>query len=851
VFGRVGADAPLVLAIEDIHWADRSTRDFLGFLVGNARNERLLLVCTYRTDELHRRHSLRPFLAQHERRPLVERVELRGFSLEELTAQLHGILGTPPDPALVRSLHERTDGNPFFTEELLAASEDGAELPDSLRDALMLRIEVLSEQTQAVLRVAAAHDRPVTHRLLAAVSGLSEPELLAAVREAVTHHVVVQRDEETYAFRHALLRETLEVDLLPGERTSLHLSLAQALEADPGLAAGDARVAAEICSHWLGAHRLPEALAAAVRAGAEAEDVYAFAEASHHFERALGLWDRVEDAENRAGMSEVALYARSAEGAHLAGEVPRALALVREAIKKVDEDRDPYRAALLRERLGRYLWVSGEADAAQAAYQEAVDLLPADEPRPELARVLGALGQNLMLRGRTRESGQRCEQAIEIAREVGARAEEAHALNTLGVTATNVGDRSTGIERLRQALRMAVELGEVDDVARGYMNLSDTLDQDGQLERSVEVALEGSRRAGELGLRDFRRFLEGEAAAHLLKLGRLAEAEALTEGALQSGPSLSRVVLCEARAEVELHRGRLAEAERLLDAAEAGARNAQSSMWIGHPASVRVELEIARGREEEARRIAERALELSADHEFVFFTARLYAMAARAETTLAGRARAKGDEAGAEHATKRARALSDRIELLLGADEWVGTPPPESLFYGEVCAAEVERAAGTASPARWEAIAERWSALGFPLDEAYARLRCAECLALDGERSTASEAVGAGLRIASEVGSRPLYDELDSLARRARLDPPDAQTDGARSRDTVEGLGLTERELSVLELVAEGKTNRQIDEELFISDKTASVHVSRILAKLDVGSRVEAATAAQRLGIVR
>ena len=321
-FARLGEETPLVLAIEDIHWADRSTRDFLGFLVANGRRERVLLVCTYRTDELHRRHPLRPFLAQHERRPTVERVELRAFSPGELSAQLRGILGTPPDPALVDRLYQRTDGNAFFAEELLAASEDATELPDSLRDALMLRTEALSEQAQTVLRTAAAHGRVVTHRLLAAVSGMSEPELHAAAREAVTHHVLVQRDDETYAFRHALLQETLEADLLPGERSSLHLALAEALEADPSLAVDDAGVAAELCSHWIGAHRLPEALAAAVRAGQEAEHVYAFAEASHHYERALGLWDQVDDAPERAGMDEVALYAQAAEGASLSGEGP-------------------------------------------------------------------------------------------------------------------------------------------------------------------------------------------------------------------------------------------------------------------------------------------------------------------------------------------------------------------------------------------------------------------------------------------------------------------------------------------------------------------------------------------------
>ncbi len=850
VFARLAEDGPVVLAIEDIHWADRSTRDFLGFLVANARRERLLLVCTYRTDELHRRHPLRPFLAQHERRPSVERVELRAFTFEELRAQLHGILGTRPDPALVERLHRRTEGNAFFTEELLAASESGEELPESLRDALMLRVEVLSQQAQDVLRMAAAHGRPVTHRLLAAVCGLDEQALLAAVRDAVTHHVLVQRDEETYAFRHALLQETLEADLLPGERTGLHLALAQALEADPTLAAGDARVAAEICSHWLGAHRLPEALAAAVRAGFEAEHVYAFAEASHHFKRALGLWHEVEDAETRAGMDEVALYARAAEGAHLSGEGARSLKLVRKAIDQLDSGRDPYRAALLRERLGRYLWLSGDPTAAEAAHREAVDLLPAGEPRPELARVLGAFGQILMLRGRMGEAEERCEQAIAIARRVGARAEEAHALNTLGVTAAAVGDRATGIERLRDALRVAEELGEIDDVARAYVNLGDTFEQDGDLEVAAETALEGSRRAGELGVRDMRLFLQGEAAFRLWKLGRLDEADALTAAALEARGSRSRSSLCATRAAVQVQRGLLEEAELLLEASDAAIGKPGDSTWIAGLASIGVELEIALGRERNARQAAERALETSAADEYVFYTGRLYAMAARAEALLTERARARGDGSAAADAARRARALSERIRSLLSADHWVGAPPEESLVYRDLCAAEAERAGGRVDAATWDAIAERWTALGMRLEEAYARLRQAERLALDGERAAARQAVGAGLRIARETGARALQEELESLAQRARLQPPGDAADGAGTQGAVARLGLTERELSVLALVAEGKTNRQIGEELFISDKTASVHVSRILAKLDVGSRVEAATAAQRLGIV-
>jgi DNA-binding CsgD family transcriptional regulator len=235
----------------------------------------------------------------------------------------------------------------------------------------------------------------------------------------------------------------------------------------------------------------------------------------------------------------------------------------------------------------------------------------------------------------------------------------------------------------------------------------------------------------------------------------------------------------------------------------------------------------------------------------VNFTARLYALLVRAEAVLAERARAGGDETAAAEATSRADSLVERIQGLLDPDRWPGTPPPEAIAYGDQCAAEAMRAAGTASAPDWRAVAERWVELGMPLDEAYARLREAECLVLDGRRAPAAEALANGLRIAEEAGAAWLREELESLARRGRLSPrPGPESDGAEMSDAVGRLGLTERELTVLGLVTRGLTNREIGEELFISEKTASVHVSRILAKLDVRSRLEAATAAQRLGIV-
>ena len=779
---RLAGEAPIVLVIEDVHWADRSTLDLLGFLVANARREALLLVCSYRTDELHRGHPLSAFLAQHERPPAVRRIDLRRFTPRELAAQLHGILGTVPDPALVTRLHARTEGNAFFTEELLAASRDeGTGLPASLRDALLRRIDVLPQAARDLVRLIVVHGRPAIHRLLASAGALAEDELHGALREAVARQVLVQRADDTYALRHALFAEALDADLLPGERTSLHLALAQAIERAPTLVDSNGRAAAELSAHWLGAHRLPEALAAAVRAGDEAEQVYAYAEASDHFQRALELWHSVDDAAERAGMDEGALYARAAEAAYLGGDGPGGIRLVRAAIEKVDPRSDRYRAAMLRERLGRYLFVgSGDVEGAQSAHQEAVDLLPGEEPRHELARVLATLGQILMLRGRTDESLRRCEQALAVARKAGARAEEAHALNTLGGNLCFLGDRKTGITYLRESLRMCEELQDPDGVARAYHNLSETLDQDGQVQEAVQVALDGAHRTAELGLRDRGRLLEGQAAIRFLKLGRLDEADRLTRPALDLRPSMAKLDQCATRARIEIQRGRIAEAEVLLKAADEATPFAGGPTWVEPLGSARVEFELLRARPEAALALAQRALELGADGEYVAITARLHALGARAGAMLAERAHAAGDEAAAIHAVARAEALVDRIDRLLDPGErWRGAPPPESLAYRDMSAAEAARAAGTMAASVWGACADRWAEHGRPLEEAYARLREAECLVFEGDRRRAERAAAIGLRIARACGAAWLEAEMASLARRARLTLPDDPRPGS------------------------------------------------------------------------
>ena len=383
LLGRLGEQAPLVLVVEDLHWADRSTRDLLAFLVRNLRRERVLLVVTYRNDEPGQQR-LGPYLAELDRGGPVLRIELARLDQVQTGAQLVGILGAAPAVELVEDIFIRSEGNPFFTEELLAAVRAGSgELPATLRDLLRGRVQALPEQARQVLAVVAVAGRRVSHRLLAAVAVLTDRQLDGALREAVASQLLVTRPgQDGYDVRHALLREVIDADLLPGERARLHAGLAQALTGRPELADGPPVVAAaELAAHWDAAGDLERALPAAVEAGLAAERAYAFPEALRHYERALELWARVPQAAELAPLDRITLLDRAAQAAHLLDEYPRAVELVREALASVDLAADSARAGLLHERLGRYLWMSLD-EAALSAYQEAVRLVRPSRHRP-------------------------------------------------------------------------------------------------------------------------------------------------------------------------------------------------------------------------------------------------------------------------------------------------------------------------------------------------------------------------------------------------------------------------------------------------------------------------------------
>src|SRR5438270_2787750 len=277
VLSRLGQEQPVALVIEDVHWADSASLDLLAFLVRNQRSERLAIVITFRSGELSPQHPVRARLAELEHGGRAQRIELDPLSLEHVAEQVLDITGTPPTAGLSHALHDRAGGNPFFVEELLAAG-DGDELPTSLRDALLVRLRRLSERAREIVGVAAVAGRTVDHRLLRAVVVMEEPDLIGALREAVAQQVLIS-DGLTYAFRHALLREAVYADLVASQPAPLHAALAEQLSLDPMLAGAQAAVAAQVAHHWAAAGESEMALAASVRAGVEAEAVYAIQEA--------------------------------------------------------------------------------------------------------------------------------------------------------------------------------------------------------------------------------------------------------------------------------------------------------------------------------------------------------------------------------------------------------------------------------------------------------------------------------------------------------------------------------------------------------------------------------------------
>ncbi|MDX6728255.1 MAG: hypothetical protein QOK49_3060 [Baekduia sp.] len=853
VFERLAAESPVVLVVDDLHWADRSTRDFLSFLTRNICHQRLLVIATYRVDELHRRHPLRPFLAEIERADRAQRLPVERFTQAELGAQLAAILGAAPEPELLHRVWARSEGNALYAEEILAAEREGdGALPESLRDALMLRVEALGEVTQEALRWVSAGQR-LEHHVLEEASELYPRALRDALREAVAHHVLVTHDDGHIAFRHALLREAVYDDLLPGEHAALHLRLAQVLDARvEGRPCVGFDRAAEIAHHFDAAGTQPAALRSAVRAAEAAERVHAEGEAAVFYERALELWDRVDDAEALIGCDHVALLARAAN-AHT-NDNGRSIVLAKRALQELDQEAEPARAALLLERLGKARWTQGKGQIALEAWDQALALLPSEPPTEERARLLAAKAGGLMLWGRYADGIAMADEALTAAAAVGSRFVRMHALNTKGICLRGGADLQEGFRLIREAMQLAREDENVDQLLRGYLNLSDALHLTGSSREARDLLLEGRAELQHMG-RDAK-WLALQQAEISYALGFWDEADALAPVELGRGvQGTTRVFFELTRAELELGRGRHVEARSRLELVRELVARSYEPQWHAPITALMAGLERRERNIGAAREAIRTGLERLVDTAAMDDGARLariFSAAAGVEADAAQQARDLG-RFEEEHA-----AIAAAHEFVVKTREAASRPfaaaMPEAHALVLVAEAEAQSATGRPDPALWAACAEAWAAIDRPFRVARVRWREADARLVLGDRAGAQSAGTDALALARRLGATWLVEELAALARRGRLRlEPAAPSTAIPARpaadDPAAELGLTPRERDVLGLVAQGRTNREIGEELYMAEKTASVHVSRILAKLDVRSRTEAAAVAHRLGL--
>jgi DNA-binding CsgD family transcriptional regulator/tetratricopeptide (TPR) repeat protein len=834
---RLGQEQPTVLVVEDAHWADQSTRDLLGFLLTRLHGERVALVVSYRSDDLHRRHPLRSAIAEWSRLPGVDRLHLAPLAEVDVRALISAVR---PDLAErdVRRIVERAEGNAFFTEELLAANEQpgggapASVLPSGLADLLLVRLDRLSGSARDVVRLAAVAGREVPHEMLEVVAELSHTDLDAALREAVDAHILEPRSHFRYGFRHALLGEAVYDDLLPGERVRLHGAYASALAKE--MIRG---TAAELARHARESHDLDTAFQASVRAGDEAVAVAAPQEGMRHYEAALELLPRVS-ASVRADPIELVLA--TADAAATAGHMSRALSFVRDALNRLAPDAQPLtRARLLFALSTQLLTLEGELDAL-AANTEALKLAPANPPNALRVELMTLHARALSQLGRDDEAQRWAQEAVAMATAVGRPELSTDARTTLALLEKRAGDPDEARRQLERIATQARASGQTPDELRTLFQLGSVSFSNGDLTAAASAFTRCWNRARETGRGwaiyglDARIHL---ALVHVMT-GDWDASAAVTDYTGEQPPSFAEAKLIAAGFAVRAGRGDLSALDDLPLLRSCWRLDGLTAV-LSLPQAV--ELYTQRGRTAAAlEAVDELVLLLSDVWQQPWFTARIrlsalgLAAVSAAIAELPDTERLTAVERGAQlhrdgvetvrrdHLSGRALGPEGRAWQLRLDAEWA------RLRW----LADIEPPSADEHVALWGACVEAFSRDVY--EQARCQARLAALLRAVGHAPASAVLIEQATAAASRLGAKPLLAELAALA-------------GVRTPSGPAGLdALTSRERDVLALLLDGKSNRQIAHQLYISEKTVSVHVSNILAKLGVRSRSEAAAVARR-----
>jgi DNA-binding CsgD family transcriptional regulator/tetratricopeptide (TPR) repeat protein len=775
---------------------------------------------------------LRRRIAELSRVSSVERVALDGLDRNAVAVQAAAVLGFPPPPSFVDELVRRGEGNPLFTEQLVAAQLAGEAMPALLSELIEADIASLDRSGRHVLAALATVGRDTDPELLAAVVELDEPTIETAVHAALDARlVVVDTTTDAYRVRHPLIGEVAYKAALPTERRRLHRAVAVALKAEPRFGLTSTDGAGELAFHL---DRGGDEAAAfeALFAAADSAELIAPATCLAHLERIFELWERHAGPDHQPQL--VPRLWQAADLASATGDNQRAVALARRAFGVGDP---PEGQAWAYERLARFLWSSGLIEESAETYERAADLLDTAGERDAAGASLtyGGLAQAELMFCRFDRAEHWARRALAAA-DADDAASRSAAFRVLGVVEALAGDLDAGLEHSRAAV--ATDLVPHRWALANAM-LAMILFEVGHTEEALSVAQDGATLSQRAGFEtSFGTFHAGVAARCLVRLGRWTEADLVLGGAaLPDSTPIGAIQLDAAAAPLAARRGQRDAAGEVAERLRRHPSDAFSRAIID---AALVDVHLAAKEWDRAVDIASDALspEPNTDPRLVArFTAGLVLGAV--ERALDQLARREVVDVDAIHLD-----LGQRIDLAR-ADPSSGTPAGAAdIALAEATITRLQggdASAFTRAAVAADRIGDAWLA-------AFARLHEAEASARTGSTAQAADALRASYDTATALGAAPLVDDIEALARRTRisLDAPTVAVLG--SADAAQ-LGLTSREAEVLALVAAGRTNREIGTELFVSEKTASVHVSNILRKLGVSSRVDAAAIAQRVGV--
>jgi DNA-binding CsgD family transcriptional regulator/tetratricopeptide (TPR) repeat protein len=840
----------IVLVVEDVHWADSATLDCLTFLTRARRGPGLTVVATCRSDEAPLAVHVVEWLAHVRGIAGVVEIRLDPLTRAETAAQVAALEGTPAPAPVIDELYARTEGNPFFTEQLVAAaSPDGglgsaAGLPARLAELLVTRAARCAGAARTVLSALSVAGRPLGEDLLETVSGLEVEDVRHGLRELTATRLLADSGaggEERP--RHALLAEAVAAALLPGERIAFHERMAAALQA-----AGDDALAAEEAGHWAAAGRVAEELPARVHAAEAAERVLGYADAARHWQRAIELCALAPNPELPAGADLPHMYIRGVNALHMAGEPSRGLA--EEAYRRFAHHPDPAIAASIHLRAAWSRW-GRDSSASMRTLQEALRLFEQLPPSVDKAKAWKDLGLFLVFGHSPGDARWAAfTRGLEVAEAVDAPGVAAFIQLYLAQEACLHGRVAEGFELAQRARARADESGDLEALVEVTAVETELLLTIGRFDHAAQAGLRGLQAAREIGHHTMQAGITvGNAAAALLAQARTVEAaeliDPLTDEPFTDAQGWAPHLF---RGEIDLLRGDVAAAaERLQQvksvmgrgssidrAREVAQRAAEVALWAGRPEDGLADVREALARHQAA--------------EWTMRCGWLLVIGMRACADLAAQARAVGGEPGTQAAVDAADDLAtwvNRMSDIPFTDHpYVATIPAERASWN----AERSRLTGPGVPAAWQMAVEAWDALGCPHRAAYAAWRYAEARLLAGERPAV---VSDTLRTAAiqAAGHVPLLAAIRSLADRARI-PLETVSPPVEPPAKVAPYGLTDRELLVLRLLATGRSNGEIGAELFITRKTASVHVTNILRKLGVSNRAQAAALAGRSGLV-